>query len=199
MALDYKRFPADILAEADEKLADDTSINEFEGLDLRQASCFGYECPKANSWTNLAKIALDKGWNNIDPKQLEESLLHNVKACYHMIARFKLENVNDDMTYHLWFDNNKGLWNTAIENSPNAELTVEQRADFFKSDMFKRIAKQSYYTIIDAKKTYNDIVKQHIENGDMINVDVVKLDAILHWIDQQYFLDNLLNGKYLSY
>ena len=48
MALDYKRFPADILAEADEKLADDTSINEFEGLDLRQASCFGYECPKAN-------------------------------------------------------------------------------------------------------------------------------------------------------
>ena len=116
-----------------------------------------------------------------------------------MIARFKLENVNDDMTYLLWFDNNKGLWNTAIENSPNAELTVEQRADFFKSDMFKRIAKQSYYTIIDAKKTYNDIVKQHIENGEMIDVDVVKLDAILHWIDQQYFLDNLLNGKYLSY
>ena len=195
--IDERIFPEDVLSEADED--ENEGSNEFEGLDLRGASCFGYGSPKADSWTNLAEIALDKGWSNIDTKQIEESLLHNVEACYHMIAKFKLENVNDDMTYLLWFDNNKGLWNVSIEGSPDADLTIEQRAAFFKSDVFKRIAKQAYYIVTDAKKMYDKVVKQHIENGEMIDVDVVKLDAILHWIDQQYFLDNLLNGKYLSY
>lgn len=119
----------------------------------------------------------------IDVKQLEDSLMHNVEACYYKIAQFKLENVNDDMKYLLWFDNNRGMWDVKIENSPKAELTIEQRADFFKSDAIKKVAKQAYYTIIDAKKAYEQIVKEHIENSEMIDIDVVKLDAILHWID----------------
>lgn len=198
--IDESRFPKDILAEADEEVdTNEEQINEFDGLDLRGALCFGYSYPKADSWTNLAQIAIDKGWSLIDIKQLEDSLMHNVEACYYKIAQFKLENVNDDMKYLLWFDNNRGMWDVKIENSPKAELTIEQRADFFKSETFKKVAKQAYYTIIDAKKAYEQIVKEHIENGEMIDIDVVKLDAILHWIDQQYFLDNILNGKYLNY
>ena len=198
--IDESRFPEDILAEANEEA--DTAeepVNEFDGLDLRGVICFGYGCPKANSWTNLAQIALDKGWSLIDVKQLEDNFMHNIEACYYKIAQFKFENVSDDMKYLLWFDNNRGMWDVKIENSPKAELTIEQRADFFKSETFKKVAKQAYYTIVDAKKTYDQIVKEHIENGEMIDIDVVKLDAILHWIDQQYFLDNILNGKYLSY
>ena len=198
--IDESRFPKDILLEAGEEAsADDQTVNEFDGLDLRYAMCFGYDCPRVKSWTNLAEIALDKGWSNIDVHQLENSLLHNVEACYYKIAQFKFENVNDDMSYLLWFDNNKGLWDICIKDSPDAELTIEQRADFFKSETFQKTAKQTYYFIANAKKVYEQIVKQHIENGEMIDVDVVKLDAILHWIDQQYFLDNILNGKYLNY
>lgn len=154
--IDERRFPKDILLEAAEDAStDDTLINEFDGLDLRQAICFGYGCPKASSWTNLAQIALDKGWSNIDAKQLEDGLMHNIEACYYKIAQFKFENVNDDMSYLLWFDNNRGLWDVKIANSPKAELTVEQRADFFKSEPFKKTAKQAYYTIVDAKKAYD--------------------------------------------
>lgn len=219
MALDEDRFPKDILAEANDDAEEATDeenkdeekepdagedneeddINEFDGLDLRKALCFGYSCPKATSWTNLAQIAIDKGWNNIDANQLEDNLLHNVEACYFKIAQFKLENVNDEMGYLLWFDNNRGLWDVSIKDSPKAELTIEQRADFFKSEIFKKIAKRAYYIIVDSKKIYEQIVKQHIENGELIDVDVIKLDAILHYIDQQYFLENILNGKYLSY
>ena len=61
-------------------------MNEYEGLDLRYAVCFGYGFPKADSWTNLAEIALDKGWNLVNVKQLENSLMHNVEACYYKIA-----------------------------------------------------------------------------------------------------------------
>ena len=87
------------------------------------------------------------------------------------------------MSYFLWFDNSKGLWNVTIKNSPKAEMTVEQRAAFFKSKLFKKIAKRTYYIIADAKESYEKIVKQHIENGELLDVDVVKLDAILHFID----------------
>lgn len=198
--IDESRFPEDILAEADEEATtNEEPINEFDGLDLRYALCFGYSSPLAESWTNLANVAIDKGWNNVDVKQLENNLMHNVEACYYRIAQFTLENVEDDMRYKLWFNNNKGLWDVTIENSPKAEMTIEQRADFFKSELFKKIAKRAYYIITNARKTYEQIVKQHIEDGQMIDIDVVKLDAILHWIDQQYFLDNLLNGKYLNY
>lgn len=211
MALDETRFPKDILAEADdeendvkkddEENSDEEAeeTNEFDGLDLRYALCFGYSFPLSSSWVNLAEIAVDKGWSNIDVKALESNLLHNVEACYYKICQFKLENVNDEMGYVLWFDNNRGLWDVAIKDSPEAQLTIEQRADFFKSEMFTKIAKRTYNIIVDAKKTYGKIVKEHIEHGELIDVDVVKLDAILHFIDQQYFLDNILNGKYLSY
>ena len=65
--IDESRFPEDILAEADEDASiDEEQFNEFDGLDLREALCFGYGCPKAKSWRNLAEIAIDKGWNNID-------------------------------------------------------------------------------------------------------------------------------------
>lgn len=201
MALDEDRFPEDVLAEASEEAstASDEPTNEFDGLDLRKASCFGYSFPKASSWTNLAEVALDKGWENIDADKLQDSLMHNIEKCYYKIAQFKLSNVNDDMKYSLWFDNNKGLWDLAISNSPKAELTVEQRAGFFKSEMFKKIAKRTYFIITEAKKTYDKIVKFHIENGELLDVDVVKLDAILHFIGMQYFLDNILAGKYFSF
>ena len=200
MALDEDRFPKDILAEAGEDASADEQepLNEFDGLDLRKALCFGYSFPKSGSWTNLAEIAQDKGWSNIDATQLEDNLMHNVEACYYKIAQFKLENVNDDMSYILWFDNNRGLWDVAVSNSPKAQLTIEQRGDFFKSEVFKKIAKRTYYIVVDAKKTYEQVVKQHVEEGELLDIDVVKLDAILHWIDQAYFLDNILNGKYLS-
>lgn len=219
MALDESRFPKDILAEADDdasdeeendvEQADDAASqdagkdeeqpNEFDGLDLRYVTCFGYSYPKAKSWTNLAEVSIDKGWENIDAKSLEEDLMHNVEACYYKIVQLKLQNINDDMAYVAVFDNNRGLWDVFIENSPKAELTIEQRSEFFKSEIFKRSAKRAYYIILDAKKTYENVVKWHIEHGELIDIDVVKLDAILHWIDKQYFLDNILNGKYLSY
>ena len=97
------------------------------------------------------------------------------------------------------FDNNKSLWELSIAHSPNAELDIQERADFFASSMFKKIAKKTYGRVLAAKKSYDNIIKQHLENGEILLVDVVKLDAILSFIDTNHFLDNLLNGKYLSY
>lgn len=38
-----------------------------------------------------------------------------------------------------------------------------------------------------------------MDNGEFLLVDAVKLDAIMHFLSLDYFLKNLMNGKYLSY
>ena len=171
----------------------------FSGLDLRAAHCFGYRVPKERCWTYIAKQAEDAGWNLVDAQQLEKSLAKDVEDSYLKIAEFKLTNVDDDMSYSLWFDNNKALWSIEVLDSPKAEMTIEERADFFKSDMFKSIAKKTYYKLLDAQETFNKDVKQHMDNGELLLVDAVKLDAIMHFLSLDYFLKNLMNGKYLSY
>jgi hypothetical protein len=42
-------------------------------------------------------------------------------------------------------------------------------------------------------------VAGHLQNAELLLVDVVKLDAIMKFIGTDYFMQNLLNGKYLGY
>ena len=181
--------------EQDELMSDEP----FAGLDLRAAWCFGYSVPKESNWRDIAVQAEDIGWDLVDKEQLEKSLAQDVEKSYFKIADFKLTDVDDDTAYTLWFDNNKALWGLEIENSPKAELDIQERADFFKSSLFKKIAKKTYSRVVAAKDAYDNIVAEHLSNGELLLVDVVKLDAILHFLDSEHFLDNLLNGKYLGY
>lgn len=187
----------DELLEDDEKKL--TDITPFAGLDLRGARCFGFHSPVQDGWTYIAQQADDTGWNMIDKTALEKSLTKDVDQSYNFIASYRLVDVDDDMSYDVWFDNNKQLWGLQITNSPDAEITVEQRANFFKSDLFKKIAKQTYHKVLDANEIYKKIVQPHLENGELLLVDTVKLDAILHFIDLEHFMQNMLNCKYLGY
>ena len=86
------------------------------------------------------------------------------------------------MEYALSFDNNKALWKVEIFNSPKAEMTIEERANFFKSSMFKKIAKKTYYHLLNAYNIFNKSVKYYVENGELLLVDTVKLEAILSFL-----------------
>ena len=196
MAIDTSRFDKELL-EADDVDDETLSDEPFAGLDLRAARCFG-SIPGQN-WKELADQAEDVGYGLIDKEKLEKSLAKDVEKSYLKIAQFKLENVDDGMSYSLYFDNNKALWKLEILDSPKAEMTVEERGNFFKSDMFKKISKKTYYRLLDAQKTFNKNVRRAFENGEMLLVDAVKLEAILDFLDKDYFLKNLLTGKYLGY
>ena len=187
-----------VIKEADDEsnLTDDAP---FAGLDLRSAKCFGYSLPETKNWKYIADQADDVGRKLVDVGTLERSLTKDVEDSYFKIAQFSLTNVDDDTDYTLWYDNNKALWGLSIKNSPKAEISIEERADFFKSDQLKKIAQKTYARITMAKKTYDNIIKPRLNNGELMLVDVIKLDAIISFIETEHFMDNLLNGKYLSY
>ena len=68
-------------------------------------------------------------------------------------------NIADFYSAGQFTDNSKALWNIEIVDSPKAEMTIEERADFFKSEMFKKTAKKAYYRISAAFETFNKNVK----------------------------------------
>ena len=119
----------------------------------------------------------------IDADALDKSLALDVENSYLRIAEFTLVNLDDNVAYSLWFDNNKALWGVSIKDSPKAEMTVEERADFFKSDIFKKIAKKTYFRLTAAKDAFYSIVDEHLKNAELLLVDTVKLSAILHFLD----------------
>ena len=182
-----------------EENAEAKTNDEFSGLSLVKATCFGYSHPKSKSWVNLSNAIIDKGWNTINTSDLESNLMHNVERSYYAIATFILSNANDDMKYKLWFDNNKTMWKVEIAGSPEAEMTIEQRANFFKAPIVKKIAIQTWHWILNAKNIYYKVLSRHFEEGEFLSVDVVKLGAIMHFLDLEHFLDNVRDLKYINF
>lgn len=175
------------------------SLGVFANLDIRSAFCFGYSRPASRCWLCIAEQARDVGWKSVDVKELEASLAQDVDRSYMAIARLKVANIDDDMEYEVKFDNNKSLWSVEIFESPDADMTIEERADFFKSEMFKKIAKTTWRRVKEAKQTFDEVVRQHLDEGELLLVDDIKLDAIMSFLRQEHFLDNILEGKYLDY
>ena len=197
MAIDIKRLNR-LINEANEDEDTTQEFDEFSTLDLRKARCFGYNSPKDESWVRIAAQASIVGWRQIDHSKLENKLAIDVENSYINIAEFKIVNVSDGLSYTLKFDNNKGMWNVCITDSPKAELTAEQQSNFFKSEMFQKVAKRTYYWLMDALKIFNEDIQSHINDGSLLMVDAVKLDAIIHFLNSKHFLDNLRTGKFYA-
>ena len=170
----------------------------FENLDLNEWYCFGIEHPKENSWTTIALKSRTLGWKAIDVKKLENSLRQNVDSSYLFLASFYLTNLDDDMKYLCFFDNQKGMWGLQIQDSPKAEIDLEEKSNFFKSDMFKKIAERTADLIQRANDEYEQVIDQHLKNGELLEVDEIKLSAILHLANQKVTMQNLRSGKWMK-
>lgn len=185
--------------DVDNEHSEDAEQKPFDNLDLKKIYVFGQESNASeNCWYNLSLKAKTIGWKKIDVKQIELSLKRNVDACYFYLASLYFVDLDDDTRYHAFFDSNKGLWRLEIEDSPDADLDIQQISDFFKSNEMQKAAKQCYDIIIRAKKEYDESLKTHIESGELLEVDEVKLSAILYFINQDITMQNLRTCKWMN-
>lgn len=171
---------------------------DFKNLDLRKIECFGWQTPRDKNWQKIATVASAKGWKNIDKKAFESCFAANIEASYKTLMSAVIEDLDTSVKWQVVFDNNKKLFNLSIFESDEAEVTLEQKAAFFKSDMFKRLSKKAYDYIISAKDTYNEAVKEHVNAGELLEVDEVKLEAIIDFCNDQQLLSNFRLGKYVK-
>ena len=73
-----------------------------------------------------------------------------------------------------------------------------EKKAFFKSEVFKNTAKRAYELVMRGLKTYQDVVKQHLEDGELIEVDETKMEAIEHFLTDQTLLKNFRLGKFIK-
>lgn len=110
---------------------------------------------------------------------------------------YKLIDLDTDIKWQLSFICDKSMWELVIEDSPDAEVSLDDKTAFFKSEMFRKIAVKSSDYIERAKKTYSEIVEEHLEKGELLEVDEVKLSRELFCIQNTGTMDNLRSGKYI--
>lgn len=184
----------DAVADNDDESSDDNENDEDDGkeapvpfsmLDLRAERCFGWQ-PKANihCWYNLSLTGKANGWTEPLVQRVEKSLKQNVDDCYFCLAQLDFVDLDDDIRYHAQFDSAKGMWKLSIADSPDAELELEQIGNFFKSDLMKKCAKRCYDLIVRAYKEFEETLRPMLEDGQFLEVDEVKLAAILHFISE---------------
>lgn len=164
----------------------------FENLDLKGIQIFG------GHWVELATQSKTLGWNGVDKLALEKSLARAVDSSYFRIVSFNVEDLDTEITWHASFLNDKGLWELEIFDSPRADVEPEQMADFFGSAEFKRIAKRAGWILEEAKKAVADVIMPKLETGNFLSIDEVKLAAIMHWISDKQFMENLRSGKFME-
>jgi len=158
----------------------------FEHLDLdpRSVVCFGYDLDRNRCWTDIAEESVVKGWRHVDVGALEASLAENVEACYSSVARFGLNDPATDMRWRAAFDNDAALWTLCLDESQGtaAEVLPEQKEQFFASEAMKKIAAQAADYLYLAKRTLDEIVMRHVQNGELLKVNDVKLQKVEFYI-----------------
>lgn len=174
-------------------------IKPFANLDLREAYCFGWEKDtKKNCWYNKSLEAKAIGWKKADVPGIELSLKQNVDACYFYLVNFYFADLDDEIKWHAFFDNSKGLWRLEIQDSPKAEIDAQQYADFFACSLMKKAASRAYDLIKRAEKEFEETLRYRLENGELISVDEIKLGAELHFINDSLLMENLRTCKWVQ-
>lgn len=126
------------------------------------------------------------------------SLARAVDACYFRLVSFDAEDLDSEFTWHASFLNSKALWTLELKRSPRAEIEPKDMADFFSSDLFKRVAKQAGWILDSARHLLDTTVIKLLDRGELLEVDEVKLAAIQHWLSDKQLMENLRSGKFME-
>lgn len=168
----------------------------MQNLDIKKLEVFGWSHPKKDCWWYIINPSISKGWHSIDVKKAEQSLKTNILSSYTRLFSSDFEDLDDSIHYTVYFDNQKRLFNLELTNTKNGEILPEQKKEFFKSDLFKKTAARAYEILVRAKEQIENIVMTHIEQGELLEIDEIKLEAIIHMLNDQVLMKNFRLAKY---
>lgn len=169
----------------------------FGNLDLREAYCFGFsKNPSVSCWVDLAEGSATRGWKNSDVRQMDRDLKRNVDACYFFMCQALFEDLDTGFGWRVRFVNDHMLWSAELEGSPDAEVSPEDAKALFSCETMKKFAKRCGDLIDRAKRVYDRFVDGKLKEGELMAVDVPKLERLLTDANTSRFTDNLRGLKY---
>lgn len=169
---------------------------DFKNLDIQDIKVFGYNHPKSDCWLNMLRKA--KGFNSIDRAKFEDSLALNVNDSYTHLASFVVKDLDTDTDYQVAFSNELKLWTIEIVDSKGAEIPLEDKVAIMKSELVERLVARVLEILPIAAEVCTHQIKQHIEAGELLKVDEIKLEAIEDMLATPQLLANLKKRLYVK-
>ena len=166
-------------------------------VDLKNIACFGFTLPRKDSWYMVLHKAASSGWKSIDVDLFQKTLNENVLGAYEHMVNIQFVDLDTDTEYLAVFDNKRKLWKLEIPGSDDEAVSLEDKKAFFKDEQFKRTCKRAEEILTNALKSCESMIMPEVEKGNFINVDEIKLEAILDMIKDPSFMRPLKLGKYI--
>lgn len=113
------------------------------------------------------------------------------------MVNIQFRDIDTDTEYLAVFDNQKKMWKLEIPGSDDDAVSPDDKKAFFKDEQFKRTCKRAEEILKNALKSCEGMIMPEVEKGKFIDVDEVKLEAILDMIKDPSFMKNLKMGKYI--
>ena len=171
----------------------------FERLDLKAVSCFGWSRPDKSGetgWSSTARKCVSFGWSEDVARKIDDGLAADVSRSFGRIASGRFVDLDTQVQYRAYFDNSRGLWFLEIVDSPEADVLDEDLQGFFGSEEAGRFARRCAQLALSARDVYEKVVKEHLENGELLKVNEQKLEWILRDLSVGRFVDNLRGCRY---
>lgn len=183
----------------EEKQDKEEALEKFKNLDTINISVFGYsssESPEQQWLTQLIKL---RKLNALNKEEFIKSFKKDVEDSYVNLASFKIEDLDSEFVYIIFFDNLAKKWNVQLEGSTQADsVDIMDKIDLFKTDEVKSLVKRALEVFKQADIFVKKHIMMHIENGDLLEVDETKLEAILDMLNDQELLSNFKKRVYVK-
>ena len=122
----------------------------------------------------------------------------NVLGSYVTMVDILFNDLDSDTEYNACFDNQKKLWKLTIPGSPDDAVGDADKKAFFKDEGFKKTCKRADEILTNAYESCQNMIMPELKNGTFIEVDEVKIEAIMHMLDDPQLRKNLKLGKYIK-
>lgn len=168
-------------------------------ISVNDVSCFGFTMPTQDSWLTVFTRAAAAGTLNLPEsklKYLETSFNENIKASYSRLVSFTCKDLDTDIDYACYFDNSKKNWILENPGSSKDSISDDDYVNFFKSEEVKKLVTRAVGYLKDASKLCKTIVDSELKRGKLISIDTIKLEAIVHMLDDQTLMSNFKQMKY---
>lgn len=183
-------------AEEDKK---ENEIEKFKNLDTIRIAVFGYlseESPSQQWLTQLIKL---RKLSAINKQSFIKSFKRDIEESYVNLASFNIKDLDSDFVYIVFFDNLAKKWNVTLEGSSQADaVDILDKIDLFKTDEIKSLIKRATEIFKQASAFVKKHIMVHVENGELLEIDETKLEAILDMLNDEELLSNFRKRVYVK-
>ena len=169
-------------------------------IDIKNITCFGFNSPRDKSWLEIFKKVQEVGWNKLSIPyiwEVENQLASSILNAYDSLVTISFVDLDTDFKYVCKFDNIAKKWKLELPGTVNSKdvISPEDLKNFFSDKLFKKVCRRSDKYLTEANSAIEAIILPKINEGFMLKINEIKLEAVHDMLKDPVLRRNLKTGK----